>query len=61
MTINRSRISSEMNNMMDAAVVRTVKSMSPEPQKTLRPRKIKMPAVFNPETLFMAKNSKNLL
>ena len=61
MTINRSRISSETNNMMDAAVVRTVKSMSPEPQKTLRPRKIKMPTVANPDTLFMAKNSKNLL
>ena len=61
MTINRSRVSSETNNMMDTAVARTVKSMSPEPQKTLRPRKIRMPTVTNPDTLFMAKNSKNLL
>ena len=61
MTINRSRISSEAHNLIDAAVTRTVKSMSPEPQKAIRPRKVKMPTVVNPETLFMAKNSKNLL
>ena len=41
--------------------IRTVKSMSPEPPRTLRPRKVPMPAVFNPECIFMAKNSKNLL
>ena len=47
--------------MMDVAIVRTVKSVSPEPKKNIRPRKVKMPTVANPETLFMAKNSKNLL
>ena len=62
MTINRSRVSGIEMVGSDPGVHRsTVKSMSPESQSNLRPRRIKMPTVMNPDCVFFAKNSKNLV
>ena len=57
MTINKSRTGDQM--LDSDFVARTTNSLSPEP--LLRPRKVKMPAVFDPECIFMARSSKNVL
>ena len=36
-------------------------SLSPESHHQTRPRKVKMPLIFNPEYLFTARSSKNIL
>ena len=66
MTINRSRASNTaLENVTllasDSAASRTVRTISPETARIVRPRKIKMPTVLNPECVFMAKTSKNLV
>ena len=59
MTLNQSRPDSTMMNNEYAS--RTATSLSPEPSQLTRPRKVKMPTVMNPECLFMARTSKNVL
>lgn len=66
MTVNYSRASSNAGDKVtlavsDSAISRTVRTISPETQRLVRPRKIKMPTVMNPECVFMSKTSKNLM
>lgn len=57
MTINKSRTGDQM--LESDFVARTTNSLSPEP--LVRPRKVKMPVVFDPECIFMERASKGLL
>ena len=58
MPLGKSRVGDQH---MSDFVMRTTSSLSPEPSSQVKPRMIKMPAVFNPECLMMSRSSKSIL
>lgn len=59
MTLGKSKAGDQIP--MSDFVMRTTTSLSPNPSAQEKPRKIKMPSVFSPECLMMARSSKSIL